>query len=315
MVKVINWIDKNADIRMLRFYVRFIMVQSQNYSGFPKLTQKLPDIFHSENLLKQEINHYFSAIESNEKRQAESEKAERLYHKNILSISLIEWLKKDKEACALIWGLLHLGRDPFLVLQNIHDTAFNHQIINTTFPTSHEERFSLIVIYLDFLYFDEFDPPKSEYNDFLKRQWLQLSDGVKPFKWLNETSTEGIEWAWQYLVDYHKSEHFDAGRMGIDSLQYFNPINPEEKYLAIYSVLKLWNSHHFEKKMLINNLNRAWRQRQLRRERTNKKAINCYLDITVKEKLDFLVKNKRCQINELLTDLINEEYDHVKNLK
>ncbi|HHR6080200.1 TPA: hypothetical protein ACS7ZY_002592, partial [Providencia alcalifaciens] len=159
------------------------------------------------------------------------------------------------------------------------------------------------------------DPPKSEYNDILKRQWLQLSDGVKPFKWLNETSTEGIEWAWQYLVDYHKSEHIDAGRMGIDSLQYFNPINPEEKYLAIYSVLKLWNSHHFEKKMLINNLNRAWRQRQLRRERTNKKAINCYLDITVKEKLDFLVKNKRCQINELLTDLINEEYDHVKNLK
>ncbi len=67
--------------------------------------------------------------------------------------------------------------------------------------------------------------------------------------------------------------------------------------------------------MLINNLNRAWRQRLLRRERTNKKAINCYLDITVKEKLDFLVKNKRCQINELLTDLINEEYDHVKNLK
>ncbi|WP_049246631.1 hypothetical protein [Morganella morganii] len=248
MVKVINWIDKNADIRMLRFYVRFIMVQSQNYYGFPKLTQKLPDIFHSKNLLKQEINHYFSAIESSEKRQAESEKAERLYHKNILSISLIEWLKKDKEACALIWGLLHLGSDPFLVLQNIHDTAFNHQIINTTFPTSHEERFSLIVIYLDFLYFDEFDPPKSEYNDFLKRQWLQLSDGVKPFKWLNETSTEGIEWAWQYLVDYHKSEHFDAGRMGIDSLQYFNPINPEEKYLAIYSVLKLWNSHHFEKK-------------------------------------------------------------------
>jgi len=60
-------------------------------------------------------------------------------------------------------------------------------------------------------------------------------------------------------------------------------------------------------------MSRAWRERQRRQDQKEKKAINSYVDVKVKERLALLARYNRCQINEVLSDLINKEYRRLES--
>lgn len=61
-------------------------------------------------------------------------------------------------------------------------------------------------------------------------------------------------------------------------------------------------------------MGRAWREHLRRQDEKEKKAINSYVDVTVKERLALLARYNRCQINEVLSDLINKEYRRLESV-
>lgn len=189
--------------------------------------------------------------------------------------------------------------------------AFYHQLQINPMPTSNLERFECIRNYFD-LWIDTSASIKSNFMFSLKNLWISSLKAVKTFMWLTKAEKEQCEWAWNYLNDYHRKETAEL-RPGIRSINSFNPINDHEKFLAIYAALRIWRPHIAEKNQFIRNINRAWRERQRRKEQEDKKVINTYVSIKVKQKLDLLARYNRCKINEVLSDLINKEYKRLED--
>lgn len=235
---------------------------------------------------------------------------------NLIPLEQFDWLKENEDACIAIWG--HLSSTPNRRFHGCHtnnslidkcpDKILYQQMSLPQKPTSHKERLDAIKNYFD-TWVNCSHPliSKSNTMENMKNMWLSMLKEVKVFTWLTKPEREQCEWAWDYLNDYHRKETAEM-RPGIYELTHFHPINDHEKFLAIYAAKRIWNPHKAEKTLLLKNMNRAWRERQRRRDREDKKAINSYVDVKVKKRLDLLARYNRCQINEVLTDLINKEY-------
>lgn len=239
---------------------------------------------------------------------------------NMLPMKEFDWIINDKNIAHYIFGYIFI-RENGGVLSDVTTTSALNKQINELKKTerilttvNHEERILEIINYFDLTSTDEVNL-KYLFMDELKKSWFHSCLDVKMFKWLTLDNLDSIDWAFDYLKKYNELERKGLLDRNKDVLliNFFNPINLEEKKLAIYTILKLWKCHHSEKRLLISNMNKAWQQRKLRRDRENKKAINCYVDKKVKDKLDFLVEYKRCQMNQVITDLINDAYSSLKS--
>lgn len=302
------------DKRDVLFYAKYLSTHFAN-SGFDTLKKgNLPiELNDYENIktLKNKINDFICNLPYD---NDVINNLVSLRNANLISIDSFNWLEKDKEACSFFWGVLKLNLiSKYSSFEKLGFPLINSDIIKYD-SNNHKERLSNSIEYFDSIFIKKSELNKRELMEQIKETWRVCSKDVKPFKWMNANSSECIQWCWSYLERYDRDER-QAGLFakGINSLQYFRPTNNEEKYLSIYSVLKLWDCHHSEKKMLISNMSKAWRQRKLREERIGQKAINCYIDTEVKARLDKLARQRRCQLSEFLTELINEEYERKNN--
>tara|TARA_R110000851_G_scaffold315514_1_gene478037 strand:+ start:19037 stop:19846 length:810 start_codon:yes stop_codon:yes gene_type:complete len=237
-------------------------------------------------------------------------------NRNIIPNGQFEWLNENQDACSAIWGYLSTTTNYFLFGQQTQQPLIDrqpqatlyHQLLLNPKPSSHAERFTCIKLYFDtWIIGPNSTYSKSLFMDNIKNRWVSMLSEVKTLNWLIKPEREQCEWVWNYLHDYHRKEQSEA-RPGIFVLLSFHPINDPEKFLAIYGVLRTWVAHKAEKTLLLKNMSRAWRERQRRQDQKEKKAINSYVDVKVKERLALLARYNRCQINEVLSDLINKEY-------
>lgn len=242
-------------------------------------------------------------------------------NRNIVPNERFDWLSENQDACSAIWGYLFTTTNNFLFGQQTQQPLIDGQPLATLYhqlrldptPSSHAERLTCIKQYFDTWII----PPYSTYSkllfmDNIKNRWVSMLSEVKTLNWLIKPEREQCEWVWNYLHDYHRKEQSEA-RPGIFVLLSFRPINDPEKFLAIYGVLRIWGAHKAEKTLLLKNMSRAWRERQRRQDQKEKKAINSYVDVKVKERLALLARYNRCQINEVLSDLINKEYRRLES--
>ncbi|QIM49579.1 hypothetical protein G9Q38_10530 [Pusillimonas sp. DMV24BSW_D] len=241
-------------------------------------------------------------------------------NRNIIPNERFDWLNENQDACSAIWGYLSTTANYFLFGQETQEPWIDqrqlilyHQLRLNPTPSSHAERFACIKLYFDtWIIGPNSTYSKSLFMDNIKNRWVSMLSEVKTLNWLNKPEREQCEWAWNYLEDYHRKENSDF-RPGIPVLFSFHPINDHEKFLAIYGVLRNWTAHKAEKTLLLKNMSRAWRERQRRQDQKEKKAINSYVDVKVKERLALLARYNRCQINEVLSDLINKEYRRLES--
>ncbi|MDX5629556.1 MULTISPECIES: hypothetical protein [unclassified Brenneria] len=152
---------------------------------------------------------------------------------------------------------------------------------------------------------------KKEILDKLKEKWKVIYNQPKPLRWLPEKDEESCIWVWDCLKE-------KIGRMSVfetpsNFIKMFKPSDNMERYLAICVTCDLWNESLDSKKLLMINLNKAWNQRKLRKLRTDKKAINCYLRNETKERLDKLAMYYEMRISDVLEKLINERYKKVND--
>ena len=242
-------------------------------------------------------------------------------NRNLIPNEQFEWLNENQDACSAIWGYLLTTTNYFLFGQQTQQPWIDNQPQVTLYyqlginpnPPTHAERFTCIKLYFDTWIIEPNSAySKSLFMDSIKNRWVSMLSEVKTLNWLIKPEREQCEWVWNYLHDYHRKEQSE-GRLGIFVLQSFHPINDLEKFLAIYGVLRSWNAHKAEKTLLLKNMSRAWRERQRRRDQKEKKAINSYVDVKVKDRLALLARYNRCQINEVLSDLINKEYRRLES--
>lgn len=298
---------RGNDLRALIFYRSYLV---SIYGGNSDRQIAFSD---NVNHMKNSIQEFISVKSKNQTERDELvRQLNSNMNKNIISIDELSWVFKSFEITSFIWGYIVLRKDEHdksvlnMDSRNIPNNVYK-KMGGDLYPTSHSSRVSLLVYYFDNQWILSKGINSYELIERLIIKWNNLSKNISKLKWLSIEDSNSINWAFEYLKKYHEVEACNGG--GINSFPIFNPVNLHEKNLAIYSILRLWSCHHSEKTHLISNMNKAWQQRKLRHERTTKKAINCYVDIEVKKKLDELVKDSGSQMNYVLADLINRAYD------
>lgn len=240
---------------------------------------------------------------------------------NILPLSDFKWIFDSEEITGLVWGYLVLERDIWndTVIERYRknngkiDVRNSYESLNLPLiDNGHNGRIENIISYFDRQFLECHVVNSIDILNELRVIWFESNKIVKKFKWLNAKNGDSIRWAYDYIKKYNDKAFPNYNKdkySGIAPLSIFKPISNHEMEIAIYNILKLWECHPSEKTLFIMNMNKAWQQRKLRHERTTKKAINCYVDIEVKNKLDELVKDSGFQMNYVLADLINRAHD------
>lgn len=293
------------ELRVLGFYRGYLI---ERYGDNAKKQFGLSD---DANYIRNVIKNFIS-IKTRSERDGLIKDMNRDMNENIISTNELSWIFESFEMTSFMWGAVVLEKnedDRSELKMNPMNIDFNTYIKMglPLYVFHHEQRVKILIDYFDKQWFFSNKVSSMKLIDNLTMEWKIESKSVKEFKWLSIENKGSIDWALDYLKKYDDSERYNGS--GINSLPIFNSVNLHEKKIDIYSILRLWRCHHSEKTLLISNMNKAWQQRKLRHERTTKKAINCYVDIEVKKKLDELVKDSGFQMNYILADLINRAHD------
>lgn len=219
------------------------------------------------------------------------------------------WFENNPHACAYLWSRIK-NQNNYEFNKNIRDDINRANESNNIPDYLHDNkmRFSKIQLIFDLLNYRTIDKIKT-INDF-KYLWLKDMNNPGEIKWLSEDNQDACCWAWSYLKNYDDEECKDQfSNTGINSIVYFNPLDDTEKYLSIYAVLRTWTCHHSEKTLFLQNMTKAWKQREFRKNQHDKKVLNCNLHNTVKSHLDELAKAYSMTITDLVAKLIEDEYN------
>ncbi|EJD6411007.1 hypothetical protein ACW2AL_04545 [Providencia sp. PROV170] len=246
--------------------------------------------------------------------------------RNVLPESDFSWFFNDENACAFIWGVLFNSGDNSgfyrryafdidRAASGFYLSKYNDDVLKNWFELlriepvqlSHIDRFKAITYFFNCAVFQR--NTKKMLMDEIKAQWNEESQNVKEMTWLSDGGRDAAIWTWEYLKKYNDKERGEQSYGGINTLELFNPSGEGELPLVIYAVLRSWHfRHHSERKMLLLDMKKAWRQRAYRKGRNNIKILNCELDIDVKNHLDELAQAYNKSIVDMVTELIEKEY-------
>lgn len=253
----------------------------------------------------------------------------------------IEFIKSNKYACFfLIMLLTNNFKSSTNFINNIKSINYGHneifydsQVANNIFfytdsnLYSHNERLELI---LNFIYKQPII--LNHYNfkvDFVdvKNYFTNYPSTYKKYKWLSINDSESLVWANNYINEKVNEYYLDINpnRLPVNdpeliSINYLNNIlkrfdnlNPDSRYYLIHFAILFLHTQSKNKYMLreFNNLFvKAWNQYKARRDREDKKAINTYVSIDTKNKLDKIAIKYGRRMGEMLEIIINERYEY-----
>ncbi len=255
---------------------------------------------------------------------------------NLISIDKFEWIKEDSIASAYCWVMLN-NINPLTPISNKYTHAIQQSKVvkpsinswsgNKEFrdlPASQqieyikskfgikENHVSTEEMYRDFqTVFDHMNLRSGEKENIinmLKDEWIKSFTAVKNIKWLSKDNDDACNWAWDYICNYS----VDNIKIPVWPLRFFNPVSSGDKYICFYAALRAWNDNPGGKKYFLYSLKKAWQQRTLRKKQKNKKILSCSLDEEVKIHLEQLADAYEMTITDLVTRLIENEYNAPK---
>ncbi len=258
------------------------------------------------------INQFISSLDWEYQRKDEF--ARSLYaqaKQNLLPDNELDWLKNSERACYFVWVTISKSQffsapnSPVFLPSGMHPEGTLYATSYTQLnlkngPSNSDERFKEVVNY-----FDRVTQPLDWQRVLvahLKSQWGIIFNSRKPFSWLRKDDEDQIRWAWEYL-----------GKLSLGtskpSVFGFYPPSIGEMYLAIYAAFDTWGESYETKRHFLIDFNKAWQQKKHRDSRIGKKVCNLVLRDEVKDKLDQLAKQRGKKLNQLVEELIENEYD------
>ena len=131
----------------------------------------------------------------------------------------------------------------------------------------------------------------------LERKWITYSEKKDVDKWINK---ENQAWAWNYIyANSNPVWFYDNGQ--------FNNLQD-----GIVTTFDLLNEIPDSRQLLLKNMKSAWSQKAYRDKNNGKKAVSIVLSEDIIKKLDFICENTDRRKNEVVTRLIREEYEKIK---
>jgi hypothetical protein len=237
---------------------------------------------------------------------------------NILPISHFDWLKEDKRAAFWLWAYINQTQDNMLGVPTTNNTLDNmyNKLGLSNSPCNHQERLSLIISFMDrFPVLPQAIGFKESLLEKFKEKWKCVYAQPIPLKWLPDEEAS-VQWAWESLQKHFSNISGTSSPMFLSTLKlthWFTPYNHDERLLAVRAALDLWVDTPDSKRLFLLNLNKAWNQRKLRQQRTDKKAVNTYLRNETKAHLDSLAAHYNMRISDVLEMLIKERHQQIKS--
>ncbi|MEM8028334.1 hypothetical protein Q4R25_17420 [Morganella morganii] len=250
---------------------------------------------------------------------------------NIISMDKFEWIRDDCIASAYCWAMLHNTNPMTFITNKYTDVIRQTRVIKPTIsnklrslPAPQQIRYikdkfrikenhvSTDEMYRDFqTVFDHMNLRSGEKENIinmLKDKWVKSFTTVKNIKWLSKDDNDACNWAWDYICNYS----VDNIKIVIWPLRLFNPESSGDKYICFYAALRAWDDNPGGKKYFLHSLKKAWQQRSFRKKQKNKKILSCSLDAEVKIHLEQLSETYEMTITDLVTRLIENEYNASK---
>lgn len=235
---------------------------------------------------------------------------------NILPIAHFDWLKEDERAAFWLWAYIYQADDNTPGIPptgNPLENTYKRLKLSES-PCHHQERLSLIITFMDRIAVPLSSPDvKANQLEQLKDRWKYICAQPTPLKWLPDEEA-AVQWAWESLQKhfYVTPTIYSPPFPSIPQLtDWFVPFNHAERLLAVRGALDLWDYAPDSKRLFLLNLNKAWNQRKLRQQRTDKKALNTYLRNETKAHLDSLAAHYDMRISDVLEMLIKERHRQV----
>lgn len=315
----------SADSRKLNFYLWYLQQNIPYNTGeIGQSIKKYDPSLYGQRELLNAISFYLSQLINHHRINRNQTLLEASAH-NLLPAESFQWLHEDQEACYFVWGLMkiHGGKQqPELIEEAIGGVNYNPGVTQAhryTMPSqlmlcsvaasSHQERLQNIQQAFDRASFGRFSNSKFLAMEQAKANW-ESAQKVKTLEWVTIKDSDAEKWTCQYIESYNHALRQDVHRRTPQiPLQAVSSPSAKEVSLAINTALRIWYAHEDTIKIFHQNITKAWKQRELRRTRTGKKTINTYVSNEAKKKLDWLTKQYRCRMHEVLEFLIDDEYN------
>lgn len=237
---------------------------------------------------------------------------------NILPISHFDWFKEDKRAAFWLWAYINQTQDDILGVPATNNSLYNmyNKLGLSSSTYNHKERLSLIIAFMDRFPVTLLSVGFKEVMlEKLKEKWKHIYAQPTPLKWLPDEEAS-VQWVWESLQKHFTIIPSVSSPMFSSTLQlthWFTPYNHAERLLAVRTALDLWGDAPDSKRLFLLNLNKAWNQRKLRQQRTDKKAVNTYLRNETKAQLDSLAAHYNMRISDVLEMLIKDRHQQIKS--
>jgi|GEM_PF-870826 len=295
---------RTKDIRACRFYFHHIQMhikQSRNlvFDG------NNPDVSLSCRIINDALEAYFPAPPG---RLVFIRNMELALSTVILAEKHFTWLENDTRATYWLWGSICL--DP-KCNQSINQGLDNMSYISwykesglTTSPTTHHERLTTLIAFVDFLCIKSNNPPAiRRWLTHNLNFWRKHAIHLTRFKWLAADDTDTCVWAYRSLIKYQQA-YLPETESSLSPVKIPSPISPEEAFHAFYALLDLWEIDNEIQKRVIGKLNKAFYQKTFRKKQSVRKGREI-LSAEHTERLAFLVnfyRSDKASVIEMLID-------------
>jgi len=303
---------KTDDLRLCRFYEQYMRThqipyeESLDNSDIPAYCERLNNALKARFTNEDDLFNIVVKI----KREASQE---------VVPTKEFDWLRRDERACFWLWGVLRTASEKELSLSGVPE-GFNYvppapylQSNLNKFPISHQERFDLIVKFIDdwnmgLAYYEDKGKSRLYFLNQWKEQWFDNKSKKIPFKWLDKKNNIQCNWAWEYVQNGFKKNPEEY-----PNTNYLSP--PLDKSISIYDALQaaydVWSVHKDTQKLFLKNISKAWSQIKYHQKNKNQDNVplNTYIKKNIKSKLNELARNSNKNIKDVLEYLIIKECD------
>ncbi|MDR0805368.1 MAG: hypothetical protein LBN41_01280 [Enterobacteriaceae bacterium] len=144
---------------------------------------------------------------------------------------------------------------------------------------------------------------KTQIINQLKIRWSDIFTQKDPFGFIKIRNDESLSWAWQYMKKY---------KYNLFNFMDIAPVSKKDYELALYCA---WDTAYDQdggigKRYFLSELKKAWGQKKFRDNSKGTRVVNTRIPEHVKRKLDFLVDERKTSIADMISQLIEQEYNN-----
>lgn len=212
------------------------------------------------------------------------------YHSEyVLDSRYLTWIDKS-DVRLLLW--LHLE------LNDIQASDLRLKIKKTS-ECSTEMLYEDIIFSIDT--WRIFSVDKIEMLNKMKTDLTQEKTSYPMMKWLDEKNYKQLQWAWEYLVSHQENARIQ------------NPYAQSDYFPAIAVSLDVFAGSYLAKEKFINQMKKAWSQKKYRESVDSKRPVSLSLSKKTRAQLEWLTKTDGIKPAELVSILIEKNYNLRKN--